>query len=246
MCATRSTLRAEQLLVDGRFGEASEVTIRIGNRTGERMVMVEGSDFGVSLPEDVLVVTVAELRSGKRAWIHEEAAGRRWRVSARSFFQNRPAGVDALVDEVTAMVDELADDGVMVDAYAGIGIFAGTVGTGRKVHVIERTKECTADARVNLGDGAKVLRIPVEKWRASPASVVVADPARSGLGEAAVRPLLSCKPRLVVLVSCDPSSFAKDARRLIDCGYALDRWTVVDLFPLTSHIETVAAFVSVL
>ena len=48
---------AEQLLVDGRFGEATEVTIRIGNRTGERMVVVKGSDFGVSVPEDVLVVT---------------------------------------------------------------------------------------------------------------------------------------------------------------------------------------------
>ena len=45
-------------------------------------------------------------------------------------------------------------------------------------------------------------------------------------------------------MSCDPSSFAQDARRLIDCGYALDRWTVVDLFPLTSHIETVAGFVA--
>jgi len=89
-----------------------------------------------------------------------------------------------------------------------------------------------------------VLKIPVEKWRASPASVVVADPSRSGLGDGAVRPLLSCRPQLVVLVSCDPSSFAKDARNLVDSGYALDRWTVVDLFPLTSHIETVAAFVN--
>ena len=48
----------------------------------------------------------------------------------------------------------------------------------------------------------------------------------------------------MVLVSCDPSSFAKDAGRLIECGYTLDRWTVVDLFPLTSHIETVAAFIA--
>ena len=58
-------------------------------------------------------------------------------------------------------------------------------------------------------------------------------------------PLLSCKPDLVVLVSCDPSSFAKDASRMVDAGYVLDRWTVVDLFPLTSHIETVAAFIPV-
>lgn len=45
-------------------------------------------------------------------------------------------------------------------------------------------------------------------------------------------------------MSCDPSSFAHDARRLLDAGYRLDRFTVVDLFPSTSHVETVAAFVA--
>ena len=236
---------AEQLLVDGRFGEAGEVTIRIGSRTGERMVVVNGSDNGVSVPDDVLVVTVAELRGGRRAWIHEEAGGRRWRVSARSFFQNRPAGVDALVDEVTAMVDDLADDGVMVDAYAGIGIFAGTAGVGRRVYVVERTRDCTADARVNLdGSDALVITAPVENWRPSPAAVVVADPAREGLGARGVAALLRSEPDVFVLVSCDPSSFARDARLLEDAGMGLDRYTVLDMFPGTSHVETVAAFVA--
>ncbi|MCQ3813971.1 MAG: TRAM domain-containing protein [Acidimicrobiia bacterium] len=240
---------AEQLLVEGRFGQAREVTIRIGNRTGERMVVLNGNANGngnkVMLPDDVLAVTTAELQSGKRAWIHEEAAGRRWRVSARSFFQNRPAGVDALVDEVTKMVDELADDGVMVDAYAGIGVFAGTVGVGRKVHVIERGKDPTADARVNLnGNDALVLTAAVENWRSSPAAVVVADPAREGLGVRGVRALLRAEPDVFVLVSCDPSSFARDAKLLENGGMTLNRYTVLDLFPGTSHVETVAAFVA--
>ncbi len=234
----------EELLVEGRYGPATGVLIRVGARTGERMVVVDPTIDEVAVPDDVMVVGRDELDQHRRAWIHEELSGRRWRISARSFFQNRPAGAEALVDEVAEMLEALADDGPLVDAYAGVGLFAGTVGNGRKVTAIERSADAAADARVNLGDGAKVLRIPVEKWRASPASVVVADPARSGLGEAAVKPLLSCRPRLVVLVSCDPSSFAADARRLIDSGYRLNRWTVVDLFPLTSHIETVAAFVA--
>ena len=236
---------AEELLVEGRYGGADAVFIRVGARTGERMVVVDPVVDEVSVPDDVMVVGADELDRDRRAWIHEEVSGRRWRISARSFFQNRPAGAEALVDEVAEMVEALADDGPMVDAYAGIGLFAGTVGTGRKVTAIERCADAAADARVNLGLGAKVLRIPVEKWRASPASVVVADPSRSGLGDDAVSPLLSCRPDLVVLVSCDPSSFAKDARRMVDTGYALERWTVVDLFPLTSHIETVAAFIPV-
>ena len=236
--------RAEELLVEGRYGPADGVFIRVGSRTGERMVVVDPTVEDVSVPDDVMVVGTDELDQDRRAWIHEELSGRRWRISARSFFQNRPAGAEALVAEVAEMVEALAEEGPMIDAYAGVGLFAGTVGSGRKVTAIERNGDAAADARVNLGTDGKVLRIPVEKWRASPASFVVADPARSGLGDAAVRRLLSCKPRLVVLVSCDPSSFAKDARRLIDEGYALDRWTVVDLFPLTSHIETVAGFVS--
>ena len=235
---------AEELLVEGRYGPADGVFIRVGSRTGERLVVVDPTVDDVSVPDDVMVVGTDELDKDRRAWIHEELGGRRWRISARSFFQNRPAGAEALVAEVAEMVEALAEDGPMIDAYAGVGLFAGTVGSGRKVTAIERCADAAADARVNLGADGKVLRIPVERWRASPASFVVADPARSGFGDAAVRPLLSCRPRLVVLVSCDPSSFAKDARRLIDEGYALDRWTVVDLFPLTSHIETVAGFVS--
>ncbi len=234
---------AEQLLVDGRFGDATEVTIRVGSRTGERLVMVEGGTFGVEVPDDVLLVGTDELAKGKRAWIHEEAGGRRWRISARSFFQNRPAGVDALVDEVAEMVAELGPDGPMVDAYSGVGIFAGTVGAERVVHAIERGKDSIADARVNLdGLDAKIITSSVERWRSTPAGVVIADPAREGLGKEGVAALLRAEPDLFVLVSCDPSAFAKDARRLLDGGMTLDRMTVVDLFPGTSHVETIGAF----
>ncbi len=237
--------RAEVLLVEGRFGEAEEVTIRVGNRTGERMVLVRGSDFGVELPDDVLLVTTDDLRAGRRAWIHEEAGGRRWRVSARSFFQNRPAGVDALVAEVGEMIDELGSDGPLVDAYAGIGVFGGTVGRGRRVHAIERGKDSVADARVNLADhDAKIIRADVDRWRPSPASVVVADPAREGLGAQAVQALVRAEPQLLLLVSCDPASFARDAGLLEAAGMRLDRYTVIDLFPGTSHVETVSAFVA--
>jgi tRNA/tmRNA/rRNA uracil-C5-methylase (TrmA/RlmC/RlmD family) len=235
---------AEQLLIDGRFGDAKEVTIRVGNRTGERLVMVEGSTFGIELPDDVLLVGTEELAKGKRAWIHEEAGGRRWRVSARSFFQNRPAGVDALVEEVGGMVEEYGTDGALVDAYAGIGIFAGTVGVGRSVYAIERGKDSSADARVNLDEGdVKIIKSSVERWRATPAAVVIADPAREGLGKDGVSTLLRAEPDLFVLVSCDPSAFAKDAARLIAGGMSLARMTVVDMFPGTSHVETVGAFI---
>jgi len=234
---------AEEILIDGRFPHASEITIRVGSRTGERLVVVEGSTVDISLPDDVRLISSTDLANGRRAWIHEEAAGRTWRVSARSFFQNRPAGADALVEEVTEMANLFCPEGSMIDAYSGVGLFAGTVGLDRQVIAVERSQDSTADARVNLrGTGAKVMRVGVEKWRPSSASLVVADPAREGLGKAGVRTLSQCRPDVLILVSCSPSSFAKDSKHLESAGFVLDRWTVVDLFPRTSHVETVAAY----
>ena len=235
---------AEQILVEGRFGDADEVTIRVGNRTGDRLVLVTGTGEGISVPDDVLVVSTDDLAGGRRAWIHEEAAGRRWRISARSFFQNRPAGVDALVAEVDAMVDALGREESLVDAYAGVGIFAGTIGRGRTTYAIERSRDSISDARVNLdGSDVKIINAPVERWRALPAAIVIADPAREGLGKAGVDALVRAEPELFVLLSCDPSSFARDAHLLVDTGMSLDRMTVIDLFPDTTHVETIGAFV---
>ena len=58
-------------------------------------------------------------------------------MSANAFFQNRPAGCDALVDEVRSMI-EGAPEGHLVDAYAGVGLFSATVGRNRPVIAIER------------------------------------------------------------------------------------------------------------
>ncbi|MFI5045344.1 MAG: class I SAM-dependent RNA methyltransferase, partial [Acidimicrobiales bacterium] len=89
-----------EIVRDGRFGGATEVVIRAGARTGERMVVVSPTAESVSVPPDVVVVGNDELDAGHRAWIHEEVAGHRFRISARSFFQARPDGADALVDAV--------------------------------------------------------------------------------------------------------------------------------------------------
>ncbi len=233
----------ETLLVEGRYGDASQVTIRVGERTGERLVLVDGDPFEVDVPDDVLVVSRTELAEGRRAWFHEEAAGRSWRISARSFFQNRPSGVDALVTEVTGIVNDLGTDGPLIDAYSGVGVFAGTVGRNRRVTAIERGADSVADARVNLaGADVKIVKAAVESWKATRAAIVIADPAREGLRRPGVAALVASEPDLFVLVSCDPASFARDAGILKESGFDLERVTVLDMFPNTSHVETVGAF----
>jgi tRNA/tmRNA/rRNA uracil-C5-methylase (TrmA/RlmC/RlmD family) len=73
--------------------------------------------------------------------------------------------------------------------------------------------------------------------------VVVADPARTGLGRAAVGVLAATKARLVVLVSCDAASLGRDAALLATEGFELELAEVVDLFPHSHHVEVVSRFV---
>jgi 23S rRNA (uracil1939-C5)-methyltransferase len=193
------------------------------------------------VPAGVTVVGDDELTAGHRAWFHEDVAGRRLRVSARSFFQARPDGADALVDAVRAALAG-APDGRLVDAYGGVGLFGATVSADRPVTLVEWSASSVADARVNLPD-ARVLRLDVAKWRPSPAAAVVADPARTGLGKAAADVLAGTGASHLVLVSCDPASLGRDAGLLAGHGFVHDGTQVVDLFPHTPHVEAVTRFI---
>ncbi|MEM8902535.1 MAG: TRAM domain-containing protein [Actinomycetota bacterium] len=220
-------------------GEADELTVRVGARTGERLVLADPTASGVRAADGVLVVGLDELLGGRRAWIHDEVAGRSWRISARSFFQSGPAAAEALVDAVTAAAEGAGDR--MLDLYAGVGLFAGTVGVGRDCLAVERSPDAVADARINLGD-ARVVRSDVRRYRPRPVDLAVVDPARSGLGKQAADVIVASRASVVVLVSCDAAAFGRDVKLLADRGYAATAIALVDAFPGTSHVEVVTRF----
>ncbi|MDH5373493.1 MAG: 23S rRNA (uracil(1939)-C(5))-methyltransferase RlmD, partial [Acidimicrobiia bacterium] len=94
------------------------------------------------------------------------------------------------------------------------------------------------------GPAADIVAIPFEEsageyddW-----TIAVCDPPRTGLGSAGVDALVDARPRRVAYVSCDPASFARDARMIVDQGYLLEWVAPVDMFPQTYHIEMVARF----
>lgn len=232
----------DELITEGRFPDG-EVILRVGARTGERLVIVDGDD-GVVVPEAVRVVTKAQLRSGTRAWYHEELAGRCWRISARSFFQARPDGAEALVREVAGALDgALTPETHLVDLYGGVGLFAGALGPLRHVTLVESGASSVADARVNLADrDVRLLKSDVARWRPARADVVVADPPRVGLGATGVAAIAATHASRLALVSCDPAAMGRDAKLLVAAGYVLRSSTLVDLFPHTSHVEVVSRF----
>ena len=155
------------------------------------------------------------------------------------------AGAEQLVQLVGRGLEAADRTGILVDAYAGGGLFAATAGSSfETVVAIESDRTAVSDLGVNCS-GARVVAEPVdEAFDRLPATVeaVVVDPPRQGLGRAVVERIVARSPSVVVSVSCDPASAARDSRLLVDAGYSLDWVQPVDLFPQTPHIETVSRF----
>ena len=143
-CAVAHPL-LDELIVEGTFAAATEVTLRVGAETGERLALIAPTRDGVRLPDDVRVVGADELAAGKRAWIHDIVAGRRWRISAESFFQTRPDGAAALVDVVRELCADVLD--------------AAPIGGSAAAHAARRVQRCRAvrrrAARRIATDGAR-------------------------------------------------------------------------------------------
>ena len=228
-----------EVLREGSFDGADEVVVRVSLATGERLVVADPRADGVRVPSDVMVVS-----TGEPAAINEDAAGRRWRVSAESFFQPSPGAADLLA----ATVRTAAGDGAefVVDAYAGVGLLGGSMAPARLV-AVESSPSAVADAQVNLADlDATVVEGEVADVvsgaGAGEVDLVIADPARPGLGRAAATALAEAGAPRLVLVSCDPASLARDIGLLDGLGYRLLSAQVLDLFPHTFHLEVVTAF----
>lgn len=239
-----------ELIAEGSFDGCTEVILRVGAQTGERLVLADPSAKQVRVPDDVVVVGADELGKRKDAFHHEEVAGRRWRISARSFFQPSHAGAEAIVavvgEAATADRDPLGPGDVVVDLYGGIGLLGGSLvatAPGAGLVLVERARSSLHDARHNLADlDATIRPVAVEKWRPEPATVVIADPAREGLRRAGADAVAATGADRVVLVSCDAASLGRDARLLVEHGYTHAGSVLVDQFGMTTHVEVVSRF----
>lgn len=242
----------DEVLAAGTFPGATEVLVRAGARTRERLVVVTPNASGAGVPDGVVLVGTDELRGAHRAWYHELAAGRRWRISARSFFQTRPDGADALVQVVgDALIGAIGERGArpltLLDAHCGVGLFGGALAQrlGADTHVIavERSASAITDARHNLADlDARFVRVAFERWKPSKVDLAVADPPRGGLGRAGVDRLAATGAVAFALVSCDAASLGRDAGLLQSAGLEHMSTVTVDLFPHTSRVECVSLF----
>jgi tRNA/tmRNA/rRNA uracil-C5-methylase (TrmA/RlmC/RlmD family) len=250
--------------------QVSELRTLVGDGTGAREVSLRalGADRAVVLTPGAGALDVPEgemtvaLRSEDRApvvlrgagLLHAEVAGIGLRVPLDAFFQVNSAGAEALV----ALVLELAGDVTardVWDLYAGVGLLSLPLArAGAHVLAVESVRSAADAARLNAelaGLDVNVIDERVERVTARGAQgdrslpapeIVIADPPRAGLGRRVVEDLVAMTPERIVLVACDVASLARDVRDLTELGYRLERAVPLDLFPMTHHVETVAAF----
>ncbi len=182
------------------------------------------------------------------------AGGASFRVSATSFFQGNRYLLDAFQDEVRGALLEAGTPKPLargLDLYAGVGFLTWPLlSLGMEATAVEADRSSASDLAANLeawGRGGGVPRATAVTGTAeelvaslrTPPDVVVSDPPRAGMSPAVRRALIRLAPRALVLVSCDPATFARDVAALHE-GYRLARLSLLDLFPQTHHVETVA------
>jgi 23S rRNA (uracil1939-C5)-methyltransferase len=172
---------------------------------------------------------------------------RLFHVSAASFFQVNTEMAGKMAAHLLAHL-QVSPATTLMDVYCGVGLFSAFFAPrlGRLIG-IESSPSACEDFAVNLDefDTVELYEAPAED--VLPAldvnpDIVIVDPPRAGLEKRALHALLAHAPARIAYVSCDPSTLARDAARLITGGYRLEQVTPFDLFPQTFHIESISIF----
>ncbi|HSB35402.1 MAG TPA: RsmD family RNA methyltransferase, partial [Thermoanaerobaculia bacterium] len=182
-----------------------------------------------------------------------------FQVSVSSFFQGNRFLLDAFLGVIRAALGAAGPFRTALDLYAGVGfltrpLLEGAGGTGGEVVAVEVDVSSSKDLFENLRrwtseglPGARADTVEAEAFLSSrrrsrdsgPFDVVVADPPRAGLSPGVRRALSRLRPESLLMVSCDPPTLARDVAAFHP-HYAVRRLTLIDLFPGTHHVESVA------
>ncbi|MDR1158679.1 MAG: 23S rRNA (uracil(1939)-C(5))-methyltransferase RlmD [Oscillospiraceae bacterium] len=184
-----------------------------------------------------------------RETMEDTLCGLRFRLSAASFYQVNRLQAERLY-ALTAEYAALTAGDTLLDLYCGVGTLTLHLARGgARGYGVELSAEAVRRAHENAvhnglpqvrflqGDAAEAAaRLRADGVRPD---VVTVDPPRKGLEAALIETIAQMTPARVVYLSCDPATLARDLARFASLGYAPVRCTAVDMFPRTSHVESV-------
>lgn len=243
------------------FGEKDKVASgAILSALKERFPVISALLYVVNLKvNDTIADQDVYVFSGSE-YIEEKMEGLRFRINAKSFYQTNSRQAYELykVARRFAGLDEKKSDGgelpLVYDLYTGTGTIANFVArNARQVVGIEYVEEAIADAKVNsavngidntlfyAGDMKNVLTDDFISRHGRP-DVMIIDPPRAGMHEDVVKVILNAEPDVLVYVSCNPATQARDLA-LLDAKYRVTDVQPIDMFPHTHHVENVVRLV---
>jgi len=234
----------------GSIPGLERVTIRSG--VDDEMMIIFHSEFDPEVDLKIDLTASVVWMGAKRTvvmagddHIAMRAHDRDFRVSAGSFFQVHSTLVSQLVDRAMQALD-INQDELILDLYAGVGLFSAHIAErAAQLIAVEQSPWAAADFEVNLAEFDNVILYEAHVEDVLPTiemkpHAVLVDPPRTGLGKNVVQKLTELEPSRIIYISCDPTTLARDAKKLADGGYRLEAVIPYDLFPQTFHIETLS------
>ncbi|MGE4572558.1 MAG: 23S rRNA (uracil(1939)-C(5))-methyltransferase RlmD [Candidatus Izemoplasmatales bacterium] len=184
---------------------------------------------------------------GKR-FIYDTILDVKYRIGFKSFFQVNPLQTERLYSTAIEMAGLSLKDKV-IDAYSGIGSIALNIANNvYKVFGIEQLRAAVYDAKRNaklnniknaffeVGDAEKVI----SKWKKYSFDAIFFDPPRKGCKKEFLKTVIDMKIPKIIYISCNPATLGRDLEYLIGHDYEVKKVAPVDMFPQTSHVESIS------
>lgn len=228
----------------------SRVALRSGIEEDAMLVLEteddEGLEFSLDIPLAAVQLGPSTLHVlSDSAAIEMEVLDYTFQVSAGSFFQVNTSMAAAMVEHLLAHLP-LTAESIVLDVYCGVGLFSAFIAPEvAQLIGIEENPLAVEDFSENLDayDNVSIYEAPAEEVMSLlglQPDLILVDPPRAGLDRSVLDAIVDLQPKVLAYVSCDPSTFARDAKRLRSAGFTLEHITPFDLFPQTFHIESIS------
>ena len=188
----------------------------------------------------------------------EKLSGLLFEISMESFFQTNPKSAELLYEKALDYVfeDNVIEGKVVMDLFCGTGTIGQILSQrakGIKIIGVDIVEDAIEDAKKNAIrngiTGVRFFAADVGKFLSQfpeykgNIGTIVLDPPRAGIAPKTLRKVIDLDAKRIVYISCNPSTQARDTDTLQRAGYILEKITLVDQFPHTSHIESIAKFI---
>jgi 23S rRNA (uracil1939-C5)-methyltransferase len=231
----------------------SSIALRLGAEDDTLLTLESTNLFDAEFDVESLPVSVVHISPGNvqilagSAYTIMQVKGRNFRVSAGSFFQvNTP-----MAEKMVTLIEENIPEGtgVVLELYSGVGLFSAFIAEKvEKLITIESSESAGEDFVDNLDEYDNIALYQGSVEEILPlldvqSDIVLADPPRTGLSKKVLGRILSMAPELILYISCDPATLARDSKILAEGGYSPEKFVPFDFFCQTYHIETLSIWV---